>query len=552
MNKTILIFGLSFSFFLSACYKDFDASSTEVTTTYPEVESDTWLITQTDGLEEGEIYSLEMGSNTHTFSETNALFALDNVSKYDPLIFIKKDDELISFAKPLLLEFDVNLIELKAFPPNSTVNQLNGTIDLSSNISLETNELVFTDGGGNSLQDVFLKVNSIEDKTSLNQIGKHAYDRLGVLQVLNPIELLYVAPGHANAETLNLSSGDFYLNISPATNEGVFFLDVNSGKWIEVDASEQGLTDFGYYLFAEKEQGTFIEGKVSYESKGIAYEAFSMALDAYEYIGHTSSKGRFLSIAPLNKSLNFHIEDPCGNVTNEALVTSSEHYLSYANIDLVNGNHYLPLKTEIINCSGQKVSQPLINLVQNNGKEHLRFFIDPAVDVFISSCAEEILIQAVDDVSFEKGPAIPWQKEWDDELTNLSNCSDHKIGYSYLKINDEVKIYEPFESQDENEQLALRDPDNKFVLFIDGNTRGDYQEEDVHLIINDPEFGETGYFMDCASSAFGCGIETCFLSHDGTDEEGWLRIRFEGTLWMQTISPPSVGYFDVEGLILTK
>jgi len=77
-------------------------------------------------------------------------------------------------------------------------------------------------------------------------------------------------------------------------------------------------------------------------------------------------------------------------------------------------------------------------------------------------------------------------------------------------------------------------------------------QNQVNVFLEDDSFGTNGYRIACENTTNGCGFTTWNVTHYEAGSEKWVRVSFEGEVWMQTINPPQAGYFPVEGVILTK
>ena len=81
---------------------------------------------------------------------------------------------------------------------------------------------------------------------------------------------------------------------------------------------------------------------------------------------------------------------------------------------------------------------------------------------------------------------------------------------------------------------------------------GEYMDNEVNFFIEDEDFGDDGYKMNCENSTIGCGFDNINITHLRDMGDGLSRISFSGTLWMQTIDNPTAGNYPVEGQIITK
>ena len=100
-------------------------------------------------------------------------------------------------------------------------------------------------------------------------------------------------------------------------------------------------------------------------------------------------------------------------------------------------------------------------------------------------------------------------------------------------------------------RTSLIDPNNEMKIHFNGLSSGVYDEQSVHVFIDDEDFGPLGYSISCEQSAWGCGLDDFNVTHFESTG-GILRISFSGVMWMQTIEPPLAGNFPIEGVIVTR
>jgi len=138
-------------------------------------------------------------------------------------------------------------------------------------------------------------------------------------------------------------------------------------------------------------------------------------------------------------------------------------------------------------------------------------------------------------------------------MTFLSNCQEYKEGYAYFKIEDETEVYQAFsyEYDSTTETTTLISEEGNIRMKFSGDMERSYNTEEVNVFIDDENFGKDGYFIKCENAAIGCGFTMFNVTHF-EDNEGLLRVSFEGKLWMQTIQNPTAGNYMIEGVIVIK
>ena len=114
-----------------------------------------------------------------------------------------------------------------------------------------------------------------------------------------------------------------------------------------------------------------------------------------------------------------------------------------------------------------------------------------------------------------------------------------------------MKLYGAFTLEKENNKSIFRSQSDNIRVLIEGESTGKYGESQVNFYINDIDFGEDGYFMNCQLAPEGCEVKDCYVSHYEEMSNGMTRVTFSGVLWMQTIVNPTAGNYIVEGQIIT-
>ena len=133
----------------------------------------------------------------------------------------------------------------------------------------------------------------------------------------------------------------------------------------------------------------------------------------------------------------------------------------------------------------------------------------------------------------------------------LTECEELAEGYSYIQIEDDVKVYDAFFLEEAGERTILKSENEKVKFIFKGNAPGMYEEDEVNVLIDDEDFG---YYIKCENSPVGCGITEFNVTHYETNggNGSTVRVSFSGTLWMQTVSPPVADFLDIKGVIIIK
>ena len=535
------------SMVICGCYKDQDLSEPPVTIVeVPDTKINTTVygvVIDENGASIDNYDVLVNGSSQIVDQEIFKLNLVEANKKNQHISFIK-DNREIAFANVSLIENDYNKIEVKSFPKwkNST--------NISANtILIENNDLEVKVNKEQSEQITF---GVIDDPATMQQMGRWARGVNVENYFLNPISAFY----YLNTK----SSHSISINqtgVNPSANKiGLFHLDNNFKQWVLIKEFNSSTISFesdqnGYYMLANYSPSIFLEGKISYTQLPVAFQNIKIEHENFQAIKLlTSATGRWSTFTTEESELSLSINNPCDDLIGMPIqINSTINEIQLTELN-ESTNNILPLNFRNIDCSGNRLSNPALEI--NFGqKTETYLFGEEKIHAVFATCGD-IKIAAVDFENNMVGTSIEWNNEIQDELGVLSNCNDSEKGYSYLKINGEEEALPTFALSENNGSITLSAPDNSIRLKIAGVERGSYMENQVNIFIDDEDFGRDGYYIKCENSPVGCGIDDCYISHLEDMGDGLSRVTFSGVLWMQTINNPTAGNYPVEGQIIIK
>jgi len=263
-----------------------------------------------------------------------------------------------------------------------------------------------------------------------------------------------------------------------------------------------------------------------------------------------TENGKWIALLPESETIRMNLLNPCDESLQSETLDIDVNDLSGQNLIISDNNNYQKLNITVLDCNGDTVSTPNLNVSSGNEVNHY-IFSENYSDKWIAVC-DEFNIAAVDETSGESGPSLSWSTSIQDELDVLTHCGEYDQGYSVLKIREDEKIYPAFELRIEGERTVLQSPDGNVKFIFKGMEERMYDVNEVNVLIDDIDFGDKGYYIKCENSSYGCGIDNFNVTHYESEGSGMVRVTFSGTLWMQTLTPSVAGNFDVEGVIVIK
>lgn len=529
---------------MTACYEDIDTPiEEEVVLEEPEIYIDTGITGRAKSKDGSELedYVLEINGISHPQEAPFFLLPLENVKKEGQLIQLYKDEVLLGMAFSYLIENDVNPVDIYTFPEH-----VNSTHSSTTDLAIGNLELSFTNSNGADQ----IELAYIDHKLAL-QSG-FSKDKKRVL--LRGLEGVHIGLKDLNGSYLEGLSFEGCLQSSLATTSDIslFFMDKN-GKWqweADGNTEEIPITKTGFYLFASAMPAVIAEGEITKDNAAIAYQDLQWEGDDFQKSIKSSVNGRYIDVFPAQSEIALQVKNPCKETIQESRFSTENKALEIPTLEIQSEDNHLKLISQIIGCQGNKVDVPAVKITnQANGTSFFLFGAEQ-IDNWVPVCGREFQIAAYDVDGQNSGPSLPWTTQTNDNVDFLSECSDFAEGYSYIEINGESKVFDPFKVVIENGQTFLSSQDNKIRFRIQGDSNQRFEVEDINVYINDESIG-SGYFIACESSSLGCGLDDFVITHLDM-QNGWVRASFSGEMWMQKLNPRRAGYYPVSGQILIK
>ncbi|MDF1696769.1 MAG: hypothetical protein P1U56_13090 [Saprospiraceae bacterium] len=541
---------------LGSCYKDAD------NTKPPQIvieTSEVFINTSISGKvldSAGELvsdYTIMVNNEWNEVNSDGFFLKLNNLKKKGQTFYVFKNDAQIGIKTHLLVENDINHMEIWQHEvlKKEVVNKDNKTVSLNGSLVADfSNTQWDTEYNGN----VIARYVDIPPSISLTQVGYN--DVSDVLAIE--------------------SKGGFYLNLE--TGEGtsigvnpehpiiiqannleddvnsIFKFDSSEEVWVWVMDIKEGtdieLLGEGYYTFANYSSGVFVEGIVTKENKPVAYQRIDWDLANLTNTICTTEKGKWIGLLPENEDVNLNLINPCEETVQTLTLGIDLEDVQGENLIIEDNDNYQLLDMTILDCEGNVVTNPILDVSNDSGIDNY-FFTSQYADRWISVC-DEFTIAPINESTGEEGTEFDWSTDITGDLGVLTACDEFKDGYSWIKIQGEERFYPAFTINQDGERTILEEPDGIVKLYFKGIDEGVYDVDEVNIFINDPNFGDKGYYIKCENSPVGCGIDYFNVTHLDTGENGMIRAAFSGDVWMQTLSPQVAGIFKVEGVIVIK
>ncbi len=537
-NYQYLIFILLFIF---SCYKDKDivVKEKETVIELTEVLVDTKIagyVLDSDG-ERLSNYSLIINDETFNVNSNYFLIELNNAKQKRQTIFIEKEGIEIGIVTVMLYENDINRFELNTFTTTINHEIFNSTIQLDQ-IKLDISDAQFENLEGNP----HVAFASTTQKTS--NIG---FSKLGKSLLIQPIysfKLDFLDDANQAIVLKDTSVSLQFTGLNAPTNT-LFHFNRSKEIWEEIPTLTNDnsikIKESGYYLLGTKDVGIFVKGSLTKQQFPLSYYPLKWSNTPNNGHFFTTSKGNWITILPTHQDINLFLDDECNHDTNIHRFSTSDTDLKSQDLTIATGQMEL-LNTEVVNCDGE--IQNKSNVLINN--QEIYSFENTSISSWLPSpCNAENEFSAVD-LEGNQGIKLPWNNP---EI--LFNCNEIPKNYSFIKIAEDIKVMGSFIYKNNNGKTVLTDKNGKFKITLLGTKIGEYQEDRVYISINDATFGNNGYYIHCEGTGIGCGIDNCKISPKISDN-GWITLRFSGSLWMRTIDPPVADNFDIEAEITAK
>lgn len=558
-NLYFLIILLSIS---SGCYDNFDDTSTTIIVDEPEILVDAYLVGDVrmiDGEREKEFVVRVNGvEQAHDNGLIN--LELDRVNEISQSVYIETTEGRDAFVNLPLIRNDINYTEIYLFPQltETLISDNNeSTIDINEEVQVALSKGQF-DIKDND--DLFMSYRDLSHSKIKRQIGVRAYDDRGIESVIDVDQAFEVKWYDGNGVDVLISNADDAPEVIGNANAlggmGLFRYSVDKEYWVQVLSAEGKFRLFepGIYAMADYREAVVAQSRLLVDMKPVAYQTLKLddVAGGISLYTRTSFHGNWLSLVPKSAGLDVSLESPCGELSNVSRIDILSTDSEYSDIDGDPSEHQLiGVNPVIVDCDGNITDSGIINF-SSPGQQASYPIIEGNSNLWLPSCNEDVQVNVSEIQTGDMGPSITWNHGIDQAISLLSNCADFEEGYSYIMIRDDRKAYNAFDVIQSGDRTILYSQDGSMKFAFRGMQEGLYEEKDVNISINDSNFGQGGYFISCDNSAVGCGVNQCIVTHYAESEGDWIRLAFEGDLWMQTIDPPIAGNYHVEGVIMAK
>ncbi|MEE9439854.1 MAG: hypothetical protein V3V14_12685 [Saprospiraceae bacterium] len=550
--KVYYILVLTICLFSIGCYDDIDNTpDPEVIIEQTEVYIDTKIAGTVESIngENLKEYTLKINNDNYSIDGDYFKVHIENANKKGQIVQVLKNNKNIGIATFLLVENDINKVLIKEHQAikSQIISDVFNIIELDNQISIDLKNAKWE---GNYIGDIGLEYVKIEQSTSLTPVAYNQY--LDVLAV-NSIGGFFLKATTASGEPLDIKKDGkvkITLHDIPPNTNGLFELDKNDNwKLVSdiVNGAEVEVLASGYYAFGIYDKGVFVEGIVSKDDNVIAYQTMNWEEGDISNRFRSTETGKWIAVFPENNTTEISLLNPC----NESIFTETitiKNSDIYGEVLIVNSNNpnFQTIDIEVKDCKGNNVENP--NIAINSSLSNDIYSFSSSSTVLLSVC-EDVTISAIDE-NGNNGPEMILDDQLSQNIDYLTNCAEYIDGFSHIVIREDTKYYTAFNVSEEDNQLVIRSENQKFRLRINGTESRKYSENEVNIFIDEEEFGTRGYYISCENSEIGCGISNCEVARYGNNK--WLKISFEGELWMQSYNPWVAGNYPISAEITVK
>lgn len=514
---------------MSGCYKDHDIKEEETHIEETAVYINTNIVGKVEN-HKGDLidnYKLKVGIDEYKIDKEFFNISLQGVRKKGQIIKAIKDDHTIGLSTMVIVENDYNKVIIDQLQESKMISGAGSfQIQLTEEITLS---------GNNKDTNIHLGYTKMEYDVA-------AYGQYGELLITTDAELIVIE---------GFSEEDYTIDHKNLRGRDLFESMEGQWKMIIQNPDRESLQNLkaGDYLLAASSPATLIQGSVNSDDKKITYLSMEGRSAYHTYSTYSTLSGQYVMLTPKNNEARVS----CNNICGEEIYTTSIEVadkFQQVNIDC-NGieDQVYHLQTTVLNCQGSPAVNPIIILGQSEMTEEY-IFDDGNVDHWLVGCQEDLMVSALDSQSHGSSPILKWDRSLKGDLGYLSSCDDHIDGYTYIQIDNEFKIYEPFVYTYENGKTMFSSEDGSVKFWILGNMKGLISAQDVNLYLDEKEIGG-GYFVSCQNTELGCGMDK-FTITQYDEDQGYIRAIFEGSIWMKSFDPLKADFFDVKGCILIR
>lgn len=496
-------------------------------------------------------YYLDINGDITDIASDYFFLEIEDAKKKGQTIKVIKDGNPIALKTTLLIENDINHIQIERHDEITTAQKSNATavLQLSKDITLDLTNTSYT----NQTNDqVLIDYAIIGTEIGLSPI---AFDEVGGVLALDARGGFYLSLRNEDGSDLILddeSRISILFDSKPENANSIYHYEEQLQVWLKIDDISEGditlLPGQGYYAFGTSTGGVFVEGMIAKDNSSVAYQQMEWKNEGLHNGICATESGRWIGVLPTNSNTNLDLVNPCGETTQQETITVDSDDQTSTLINISDNSNYQYLNHTIVDCEGNEISDGAINIESGSSTQHL-VFEESNQNRWISVC-DQFEIAAYNESESASGSSIPWSASIPSQELVLSDCVTLERGYGFVQIRSDEKVFPAFDVSQTNEQTTLSATDGSMTIKFRGTTPGAYDDKQVNISINDNMFGDNGYFISCQNTMEGCGVMS-FNVQASVDGDRWI-ITFDGTLWMQTITPAVAGNFPVEGQILVE
>ena len=498
-------------------------------------------------------YFINMNGQTQDIASDYFLIELEDARKKGQTFRVSKNGDQIGLRTELLVENDINHLIIHTHDVYSSAQKAKSEaiVQMNKELTVDFSNAKFKNGTPTTLNIFYT---NIDTKIKLTPVG---YNIESHLLAIDSRGGFYLTSNDDSANKLivdptapvKLKIG----NLEEGIN-GLFVLNEESDVWKLVSNissnMEVDILAKGYYAFAKYTKGVFVEGVITKDEQKVAYQPMSWTHNGLQNDICATENGRWIGLLPEKETVTVELLNPCDESLQSRSVEIDNNDLNNQNLAITNTDFYQYLNTSVIDCEGNIINNSALNITNTNSDNHY-VFSEQGQDRWIAVCGD-FTIAAYDQNTAQSGTEISWSSGLNETIDLLSTCPEFADGFSYFKIRDDVKAYPAFDIQTINGKTILSAKNGEIKLIFSGTKVGLVPENQVNIVINDAQFGDTGYYVSCENSPLGCGISDFNVTHYDVQQNGQIRASFSGNIWMQTLNPNLAGTYPVEGVIVSK
>lgn len=548
-------------FIFTSCYKNTDNTTEEIIIRPPTVILNAELTGSysLDASTEKNELIIKINDEFHLAAH-NLLprIELNQAIKKGQFIELFSDNTLVGAAQLALVENEINYTKLLTIEPFQN-KVLNGDFSLSlGDMSTISFQGVTFETLVNEPYSGTIHVNYSEsvDAQYNQQLSTFSFDEVGRMVVIQPELSFYFQPLTQDDQRLKINEGFIDLRLDGIEDANLYHLNEENQSWEWISKIVDGqptqeIKVSGWFLVGLGLPSVLIEGNVLKDELPISFMQLDFASEGFKTATYSTAGGKFIAFNSRNSELQIDAQNNCGSTVFSRIETmpNVDEFSLELSLEAEDGQ-FLKNDFLMVNCSVEEMAQSNFRITYTTGTSEIVSKVGTSQS-WIPVCDGTFEISGYAAERDEFGPVLAWDLQ-DPFIGVLSNCASHLDGFSWIKIRDDVKVFQAFNSDLSMDRLTLEAENQVFRLIVEADSKGTFPEDKVNIKIDDSDFGSNGYFVSCEKAEAGCGIQELKITHLRPEGDEWNRIYFSGTIWMQTKSPPQSGNFEIEGYILSK